>query len=117
MDKIQLHNNEDIIDYVAKNQENSKGRKIYTNAEMVKRLSTLTENITKEGKSIIFDIICPETGNSTKVDMVREGSDCYWLKEITADDIAPIGPVDKTKEPIHVINVPTIDKSILDICK
>lgn len=117
MKRIELPKNENIIDFVANNPKKCKGRKIFTNTEMVKRLSDLAENIEENGNSVRFNIICSYTGFLTKVDLVKEKIDRFWVKEITSPDIDPIGPVNTTKEPIRVINEPVIEKESIEICK
>lgn len=111
MEKITLEKELDIIDFVADNIEEYQGRKIYTNLTMVKRVCKLTDQIKTEGDATVLTIICPETGNLTVVEFVKEGTN-YWLKNVKADDITPFEPIDPSKQPIYVVNekVCSLDK-------
>ncbi len=111
MEKITLEKELDIIDFVAENIEEYQGRKIYTNLTMVKRVCKLTDQVKTEGDTTVLTIVCPETGNLTVVEFVKEGTN-YWLKSVTADDITPFEPIDPSKQPIYVVNekVCSLDK-------
>ena len=107
---IKIKKSLDIIDYVAEHPDFCKGRKILTDAKMVEKVSNLTDICLNEGKTTIFSIVCPETGNLTEVTFVKESENCFWLKEILAEDIEPIGEIDHSKEPICITNAKQCEK-------
>ncbi len=110
MEKIILSQELDAIDYIADNNKHCKGRKIFIDKKMNERLIGLTDKIKTDGVRTHLDIVCSKTGNITMVDIEREGSDCYWLKEVKAADIEPIGPVNPNKTPIHIKNERLLEK-------
>ncbi len=112
MDKIQLENNANIFDYVKNHAMECKGRKIFTNKKMIENLVNLAgeRNIYIQGKTMQLTFINQENKNLALVEIVKEGSDCYWFKDIKAKNITSIAPVDTTKEPMHIINKPSLEK-------
>lgn len=101
MKQVKIDKNQDVIDFVADNPELCKGRKIFIDREMVEKVKELTENVKEDAKKIQLNIICPETGNATIVD-IEKAENLFLVKEIKADDIEPIGAYNHKKEPIFV---------------
>ena len=104
MDRIKLKKEDDIIEYVIAHATECQERKIFTNKKMVDRL---TENVDKSdmltrGKCLI--LASDTNDGNVVVEFVREGSDCYWLKDIVVNGKALLGKVDSEKEPIHIAN-------------
>ena len=106
MDKVKLEKSENIIDYVSAHADELKGRKIFTNKKMVDKLIKLTseENILIHGRTMKLSLTDQQAKNLTIVEVVREGSDCYWLKDIVTKGMSMLDPVDIDKDPVHIVN-------------
>lgn len=97
MERIKLSAGIDIVDYVIINRVKCRGRKIFTNAETFKSLEKKALKTTTAKNNIRLELLNSKTGNVTEADFVREGTDVYWLKEISAKDLKPFAPIDTEK--------------------
>lgn len=103
MKEVKIDNNLDVIDYIADNPETCKGRRIFIDNAMVEKIKSLTDDIFEQKARTTLTIVCPETGNLTKV-ILENYNTFTQVVDVLADDIEPIGDINETKEALLVVN-------------